>query len=388
MQIDERIAAMTGEIAGWRQDIHRHPELLYDVRRTAGLVAEKLRSFGCDEVREGIGRTGVVGVVKGQGEGRTVALRADMDALPIQEKTGLPYASGVPGKMHACGHDGHTAMLLGAAKHLAATRGFAGRAVLVFQPAEEGGAGAKAMIDDGLMDRFGIEEVYGLHNMPGLAAGHFATRPGPLMASSDVFDIEIAGKGGHAAKPHECVDPVVVAAQITSALQTIVSRSVDPVKGAVVSVTAIKAGEAYNVISERCEMKGTARALDAEVRNLIERRIVEVAELTGRALGAKVSARYKRGYPVTRNHAAETAACSAVAEAIAGADAVTRHSDPVMGGEDFAFMLEERPGAFLFIGNGDSAGLHNPAYDFNDSIIPVGVTYWTRLAETRLREGL
>jgi amidohydrolase len=256
--------------------------------------------------------------------------------------------------------------------------------VVIFQPAEEGGAGARAMVEDGLMERFSIAEVFGMHNMPGLAAGHFATRPGALMASSDTFDIEVSGRGGHAAKPHECIDPVAVAAHIVTALQTIVSRNVDPVKGAVVSVTQIEAGETTNVIAERCRLRGTARALDRQVRNLLETRILEVAELTGKAMGAKVSGRYFRGYPVTRNHAPEAAACAAIAREVAGAANVEENAEPVMGGEDFAFMLEARPGAFVFIGNGDSAGLHNPAYDFNDSIIPAGVSYWTRLAEARL----
>jgi hippurate hydrolase len=382
---DDAIAALTAEVAGWRQDIHRHPELLYDVTRTARMVGDLLRQFGCDEVVEGIGRTGVVGVIRGRGEGRAVGLRADMDALPIMEATGLPYASTVPGKMHACGHDGHTAMLLGAAKHLCATRRFVGEAIMVFQPAEEGGAGGRAMVEDGMMERFRIAEVYGMHNMPGLPAGHFATRAGPLMAASDNFDIEVIGKGGHAAKPQSCIDPVVVAAHIVTALQTIVSRSVDPIRAAVVSVTAIAAGEAYNVIAPSCRMKGTARSLDPEVRDILEQRIVEVAEHTARALGAKAIARYHRGYPVTRNHKAEAEACAAVAREVAGAAHVSDDADPVMGGEDFSFMLEARPGAFVFIGNGDTAGLHNPAYDFNDAIIPAGIRSWTRLAESRLR---
>jgi len=378
------IEAVAAEATEWRRDIHRHPELQYDVHRTAAKVAGLLRSFGCDEVVEGIGRTGVVGVIGGRGAGRSVALRADMDALPINEQTGAAYASTMPGKMHACGHDGHTAMLLGAAKCLAAARDFSGKAVLVFQPAEEGGAGGRAMVDDGLMERFAIEEIYGLHNMPGLAPGHFAIRPGPLMASSDVFDIAITGRGGHAAKPDACIDPVVVAAQIVTALQTIVSRNVDPIKSAVVSVTAIEVGEAYNVIAQTCRMKGTARALEPAVRDLIERRIVEVAELTARALGAQAEARYTRHYPVTRNHVLQAGFCAEVARGVAGAEHVNADAVPVMGGEDFSFMLEARPGAFIFMGNGDSAGLHHPAYDFNDAIIPTGIRYWTSLARARL----
>jgi hippurate hydrolase len=275
-------------------------------------------------------------------------------------------------------------MLLGAAKSLATMRDFDGKAVVIFQPAEEGGAGAKAMLQDGMMERFAIEEVYGLHNMPGLAPGHFAIRPGPLMASSDIFDIEITGKGGHAAKPDACIDTVVVAAQIVTALQTIVSRNVDPVKSAVVSVTAIEVGEAYNVIAQTCRMKGTARSLEPAVRDLLEKRIVEVAELTAQALGARVIARYSRHYPVTRNHAVQAGYCADVARQVAGAAHVDADSVPVMGGEDFAFMLEARPGAFIFMGNGKSAGLHHPAYDFNDAVIPSGIAYWTRLAQARL----
>jgi hippurate hydrolase len=384
MRIDERIAAMTGEIAGWRQDLHRHPELLYDVHRTAAFVAERLRTFGCDEVVEGLGKTGVVGVIRGKGAGRAVGLRADMDALPIHETTNLPYSSSTPGKMHACGHDGHTAMLLGAAKHLAATRDFSGQAVVIFQPAEEGGAGGKAMVDDGLMDRFAIEEVYGLHNMPGMPVGHFALRNGPLLASSDTFDIEVQGRGAHAAQPHKGVDPVVVAGHIITALQTVVARSLDPIESGVVSITGVRAGEAYNVIAESCRLWGTARALDAGVRDLLEKRIVEVAELTAKALGATAHARFNRGYPVTKNHAAEAGHCAEVARSLVGAGSVNAEAPPVMGGEDFAFMLEARPGAFVFIGNGESAGLHNPAYDFNDAVIPVGVSYWVQLAEARL----
>jgi len=376
--------AMREEVASWRHDLHRHPELQFEVHRTAGVVADMLRRFGCDEVVDGIGRTGVVGVIKGRPGPRAVGLRADMDALPITEATSAAYVSTVPGKMHACGHDGHTAMLLGAAKHLADTRNFAGRAVVIFQPAEERGAGAMEMIQDGLMERFGIDEVYGMHNMPGLAPGHFALRPGPIMASSDTFDILITGRGAHAAKPHEGIDPVVVAAHIVTALQTVVARNVDPLKSAVVSVTAIDVGDAYNVIAQTCRMKGTCRALEAGVRDLLERRLVEVAEQTALVFGAKAAATYSRGYPVVVNHPHETDLCAAVAREIAGREAVDTAAPPVMGGEDFAFMLEARPGAFVFIGNGDTAGLHHPAYDFNDSIIPAGIAYWARLAEARL----
>ncbi|MDQ0394488.1 M20 aminoacylase family protein [Labrys monachus] len=386
MTISDSIQAMAPEVAAWRRDIHRHPELQYDVHRTAGLVADLLRQFGCDEVVEGIGRTGVVGVIHGRPGPRAIGMRADMDALPIEEATGLAYASTVRGKMHACGHDGHTAMLLGAAKNLARTRNFTGDAVVIFQPAEEGGAGGKAMLDDGLMDRFAIEEVYGMHNMPGIAPGHFALRPGPLMASSDVFDIEITGKGAHAASPHNGIDPILVAAHIVTSLQSVVSRNADPLDSAVISVTSIRAGETYNVIPGSARLQGTCRALTPDMRDLLEKRLVEVSELTAQALGASAKAVYKRNYPVTRNHASQTKFCAEVARRVAGFDNVDTETVPVMGAEDFSFMLEARPGAFIFIGNGNTAGLHNPSYDFNDAILPAGISYWTRLAEARLAQ--
>jgi hippurate hydrolase len=384
MTISDSIKAMAPEVAAWRRDIHRHPELQYDVHRTAGLVADLLRQFGCDQVVEGVGRTGVVGIIRGRPGSRAIGLRADMDALPIEEATGVPHASTVRGKMHACGHDGHTAMLLGAAKNLARTRNFTGDAVMIFQPAEEGGAGGKAMLDDGLLDRFAIEEVYGMHNMPGIAPGHFALRSGPLMASSDVFDIEITGQGAHAARPHGGTDPILAASHIVTALQSIVSRNTDPLDAAVISVTSIRAGETYNVIPTTAHLQGTCRALRPEVRDLLEQRLVEVAELTAQALGASAKATYKRNYPVTRNHVSETKFCVEIARHVAGFDNVDPETPPVMGAEDFSFMLEARPGAFIFIGNGDTAGLHNPAYDFNDAIIPAGISYWTQLAEARL----
>jgi amidohydrolase len=374
------------DIAAWRHDLHRNPELLYAVERTAGFVAERLREFGCDEVVTGIGRTGVVGLIRGRGaSARTIGLRADMDALPITEATGLAYQSVNPGKMHACGHDGHTAMLLGAARQLSAARDFAGTAALIFQPAEEGGAGARAMIDDGLMDRFGIAEIYGLHNMPGLPAGHFAIRPGPQMAAADRFDIVVEGKGAHAALPHQGVDPIVVAAQIVGALQGIVSRGIDPLEACVVSVTRIKAGSAYNVIPQEARLAGTVRTLKAETSQFAEGRLREIAEGVARAHRASARVSYSRGYPVTLNHAAQTAFAAEAARGVAGAAQVNADCAPVMGAEDFSYMLEARPGAFIFLGNGDSAGLHHPAYDFNDAIIPAGVSYWVRLVEARLQ---
>jgi hippurate hydrolase len=388
MPIVNRIADLTGEIAEWRHDFHAHPELLYDVHRTSTVVAEKLKAFGCDEVASGLGRTGVVGVIRGSraigGSTKVIALRADMDALPIEEAGALPYRSTVPGKMHACGHDGHTAMLLGAAKYLAETRNFAGCAVVIFQPAEEGGAGGLAMVKDGLMERFAIEEVYGMHNFPGLAIGEFAIRSGPLMASTDNVTIDIEGVGGHAARPHLAVDPILVGAQIVSALQSIVSRNVDPLEAAVISICTFEAGNADNVIPQTARLRGTVRSLKADVRELLRRRVTEVIEGAARLSGAKVHLKYRPGYPVLSNNERETAFAAAVAGDVAGRDRVETDMAPVMGGEDFAYMLERRPGAFIFLGNGATAGLHHPAYDFNDEAIPYGVSYWARLVETAL----
>src|SRR5262245_13076324 len=344
---------MQDEVTQWRRDIHEHPEVLYEVHRTAGIVAEKLKAFGCDEVVGGIGRTGVVGVIRGRkgASGKVIGMRADMDALPMTESTDLPYASKSPGKMHACGHDGHTAMLLGAAKYLCQTRNFDGTAVVIFQPAEEGGAGGKAMVDDGLMERWGIQEVYGMHNMPGIPAGEFAIRPGPLLAASDGIHIEITGKGGHAARPHQCIDPVLVGSHIVTALHSIVSRNVDPLQSGVVSICMFHSGEALNVIPQKAELKGTARSLTPEVRDLLERRVVEVTETMAKLHGATAKATYERKYPVTNNHPQQTDFAANVAKQIAGADRVDTNVTPLMGGEDFSFMLEARPGAFILVGN-------------------------------------
>ena len=389
MPVINRIAALQPEIAAWRHDIHAHPELLYDVHRTAATVAEKLKAFGCDEVVTGIGRTGVVGVIRGRkppggGGGKAIGLRADMDALPIAEETQVPYRSTVPGKMHACGHDGHTAMLLGAARYLSETRNFAGTAIVIFQPAEEGGAGARAMVKDGLMDRFAIEEVYGMHNFPGLPVGSFAIRPGPLMAAADRLTIEITGVGGHAARPQLTIDPIVIGAQIVNQAQTIVARNVDPVDAAVVSISVFQAGSTDNVIPQTAKLGGTARSFRPETQDLLERRLRAIVEGTAALHGATAKLTYSRDYPVTRNHAPQAAFAASVASEIAGAERVNTNVDPVMGAEDFSFMLQARPGAFIFVGNGDTAGLHNPAYDFNDEAIPVGASYWVRLVETAL----
>jgi amidohydrolase len=385
MPIVNRVADLQPDIQAWRRDIHENPELLYEVHRTAAFVADRLREFGCDEVATGLGRTGVVGVIKGKkaagkGDIKVIGLRADMDALPIEEATELPYASKNPGLMHACGHDGHTAMLLGAARYLAETRNFAGDAVVIFQPAEEGGAGAAAMIKDGLMDRFGIEQVYGMHNGPGIPVGSFATRPGPIMAATDSIDIKIEGLGGHAARPHKCIDSVLVGAQLITALQSIVSRTVDPLESAVISICEFHAGNARNVIPQTAELHGTVRTLTAETRDLVAKRVREVVDGVAKMTGAKIDLVYERGYPVTLNHPAQTEVATRIAREIAG-EANVHEAPPMMGAEDFSYMLEARPGAFIFCGNGDSAGLHHPAYDFNDEAIVYGTSYWIKLVE-------
>ena len=388
MPIVNRAADLQPEIQAWRRDIHQHPELGYEESRTSAFVAERLRQFGCDEVVTGLGGTGVVGLIKGRkpagkGDIRTIGLRADMDALPIEEATGLPYASKTSGKMHACGHDGHTAMLLGAARYLAETRNFGGDAVVIFQPAEEGGFGAEAMIKDGLFDRFAIDQVYGMHNGPGIPVGSFAIRPGPIMASTDAVNIRIEGRGGHAARPHLSIDSVLVGAQLITALQSIVSRGVDPLEAAVVSMCEFHAGNARNVIPQTAEIRGTVRTLTPEVRALVGKRVREVVEGVAQMTGARIDLDYEPGYPVVVNHAAQTDFAIGVATEIAGGGNVAE-MPPMMGGEDFAFMLQKRPGAFIFCGNGDSAGLHHPAYNFNDEAIVFGTSYWIKLVETAL----
>ena len=386
MPIPSAVQDLVQDAQTWRRHIHQNPELLYDVELTAKYVADRLSAFGCDEVKTSIGRTGVVGVIRGAkgGSARAIGLRADMDALPIEEATNLPYRSRIPGKMHACGHDGHTAMLLGAARRLAETRNFAGNAVVIFQPAEEGGAGAMAMIDDGLMDRFGIEEVYGMHNWPALPVGSFMLRQGPLMAAADEITVTIEGQGGHAAMPHQCVDPVVLGAQILLALQTIASRNVDPLDACVVSVTRFEAGAASSIIPQSAWLNGTVRTLQAATRDLAEKRIREIAAGLAAAAGGRARVEYRRGYPATVNHAAQTEFAAKVARKVVGESRVDSNVAPVMGAEDFSFMLEARPGAFIFLGNGDSAKLHHPAYDFNDAALPYGMSYWVELVETAL----
>ncbi|GAB4307205.1 MAG: M20 aminoacylase family protein [Roseovarius sp.] len=384
MPVRNRFAEMHAEIAAWRRDIHAHPELMFDTHRTAALVAEKLRAFGCDEVVTGIARCGVVGVIRGRRDsaGRVVAMRADMDALPIEERTGAAHASRVRGVMHACGHDGHTAMLLGAARYLAATRNFDGTAVVIFQPAEEGGGGARVMCEEGLMERFGIGEIYGMHNWPGLAPGRFAIRPGPFFAATDKIAIDIEGRGGHAAKPQAAIDPCVIAGQLIGALQTVVSRNADPVAQMVVSVTGMQSSSnAFNVIPSSVRLVGTVRTLSDELRDLAEARIGAICTHLGAAFGGRVELDYERNYPVMANHPAETAHAADAARAVSGQ---CEEAPLVMGGEDFAYMLQRRPGAYILIGNGDTAMVHHPEYDFNDAAIPAGCSWWVELAERRM----
>jgi len=385
MPVKNRFADLHPALTALRHDFHQHPELMYDVQRTAGIVAERLRAMGCDEVVEGVGRTGVVGVIRGRStaSGRAIGLRADMDALPITEATGAAHASKTPGKMHACGHDGHTVMLLGAAQYLVETRNFDGTAVVIFQPAEEGGAGGLAMVEDGLMDRFGIDEVYGLHNMPGIPAGQFAIRTGPMLASADEFTITVTGRGGHAGMPHRAVDTTLVASHIVIALQSIVSRNADPLGSIVVTVGSFHTDStASNVIANTVTMLGTVRCLDTSLRDLAEERVKALATATALAYSASAEVHYERGYPVTVNTPEETEHAAAAAQAVAGI--VNRDVKPIMPAEDFAYMLEERPGAYIFLGNGDTAQCHHPAYDFDDAIIPAGSSWFATLAEQRL----
>ncbi len=381
MPVLNRVAELHEEVTGWRREIHSNPELLYDVHETAAKVADLLKGFGVDEIVTGIGQTGVVGIINGNktSSGKTIALRADMDALPITEETGKEYASKTKGKMHACGHDGHTAMLLGAAKYLSETRNFNGRVALIFQPAEEGGAGGKAMVDDGMMDRFNINEVYGMHNMPDLPVGQFAMRPGTLLASADLLQITMKGKGGHAAKPHECVDPIVAASAAVQAIQSFASRNVDPLNSVVVSITQFHAGTAFNIIPQEAHLSGTVRCLDEEVRTLVEKRVEEIVSHVALAHGCIADVGYERMYPPTVNHVEQVNFAGEICRSIAGDANVDMNTPPVMGGEDFSFMLEARPGAFIYVGNGDSAGLHHPAYDFNDEAIPHGISFFAEL---------
>ena len=381
MPVVNRIADYADEMKDWRRWMHRNPELQFDCHKTAGFVMERLRDFGVDEIHEGIATSGLVALINGQGDGPTIGLRADMDALPITETSGVDHASQVPGKMHACGHDGHTTMLLGAARYLAETRRFKGRVALIFQPAEEGGGGAEVMVKDGVLDRFGIEQVYALHNAPGIPVGHFMTTPGPIMAAADTFEIHVVGQGGHGAMPHETRDPVVAAVSIVQAIQTIVSRNHHAAEDLVISVTQIHTGSADNIVPDRAYICGTVRSFDAGVQAMVIRRMQEIADGTALSYGVEVRLDFQLGYPATVNHAAETDFAADVAREISGDAAVDARSGKEMGAEDFAYMLQARPGSYLFLGQGDGAGLHHPAYDFNDEVAPIGASFFARLVE-------
>ena len=384
MPIKNRFAELLPEITAWRRDLHENPEILFETHRTSALVAEKLKAFGCDEVVTGIGRTGVVGVIRGKStaSGRVVGLRADMDALPIHEQTGLDYASKTPGAMHACGHDGHTAMLLGAAKYLSETRNFDGTVVVIFQPAEEGGGGGREMCQDGMMERFGIQEVYGMHNWPGMPVGSFAIRPGNFFAATDQFEIVFEGRGGHAAKPHETIDTTVMAAQFILSLQTIASRNADPTRQIVISATSFEtSSKAFNVIPQRVTVRGTIRTMSPELRDLAAKRLPEIAQGTAATFGGTADVNYMSGYPVMVNHEEQTDFAAAVARKVSGDCA---EAPLVMGGEDFAYMLEERPGAYILVGNGDTASVHHPLYNFTDEAIPAGCSWWAGIVEERM----
>ncbi|MBI1217510.1 MAG: amidohydrolase [Rhodobacteraceae bacterium] len=382
MAIVNRIADFADDMTAWRQQLHRQPELGLECHQTAAFVVARLKEFGVDEIHEGFAQSGVVAIINGTGAGPTIGLRADMDALPMTETTGLAYASETPGKMHACGHDGHTTMLLGAAKYLAETRNFAGRVALIFQPGEEGAGGGRIMVQDGIMDRFGIGEVYGIHNSPGLPVGQIETRVGPLLASVAEFDIEITGLGGHGATPHVSRDPIAAALQLGQAIQTIVARNTDALDNLVVSITQIHAGSAYNVIPPSAHLCGTVRCYRKPVQDMVRRRMEEICAGTGLAMGVTARLDFRADYPATVNHAEQTHKAVAVARAVAGAENVDDAAQPIMAGEDFAYMLEARPGAYLFFGQGDTAFVHDPAYDFNDALAPLGASYFARLVET------
>jgi hippurate hydrolase len=383
MPVVNRVSAFHEDMKAWRREIHSYPELCFEEKRTADLVAEKLKSFGI-EVHRGLATTGVVGTLKAGTSTRAIGLRADMDALPMGEDNTFGYKSLNAGRMHACGHDGHTAMLLGAAKYLAETRNFDGTVHFIFQPAEEGGGGGRVMVEEGLFDRFPVEAVYGMHNWPGIEAGRFSVRPGPMMASADQFDLTIRGLGTHGAMPHRGVDPVVCAAQIVTALQTIASRETNPLDAVVISITQIHAGEAYNVIPNECVMRGTVRAFEPKIRDGLPAAIERIAGGIAKAMGCEAALHYKHGYPPLVNTAPEVRVAAAAMAEVAGADRVTTDGIATMGSEDFAFMLEAKPGAYVFIGNGTTASLHNPKYDFNDDILPVGASYWATLVEQSL----
>ena len=394
MNLVEPLLAFQAELQTIRRDLHAHPELSYEEQRTSDVVAARLTEWGIP-IHRGLGGTGVVGIIRNGDSARAIGLRADMDALPVQELNQFAHASRHAGKMHACGHDGHTAMLLGAAHHLSQHRNFDGTVYVIFQPAEEGGAGARRMIEDGLFERFPMEAVYGMHNWPGMAAGTFGVRAGPMMASSNEFRVVVRGKGCHAAQPHRGIDPVMVAVQIAQAWQTIVSRNLNPVETAVLSITQIHAGSATNVIPDEAELVGTVRTFTTAALDLIESRMHAIATNTAAAFDATVDFKFQRNYPPLVNHASETAFAIEAMRAVAGDDKVDTDVEPTMGAEDFAFMLQHKPGCYVFIGNGEGdhrdgghglgpCQLHNASYDFNDQLLPIGASFWVRLAEMAL----
>ncbi|WP_018240876.1 amidohydrolase [Ensifer sp. BR816] len=388
MAIVKRVADLLPDIVSWRHGIHAYPEFGFAVHRTSAFVAERLREFGCDQVVTGVGRTGVVGVVTGKRAARNrkpkvIGLRSDLDALPIEEATELPYASKVNGFMHACGHDGHAAMLLGAARYLAETRNFAGTAVLIFEPAEELGTGAQAMLEDGLMERFGIEHVYGMHNLPGLPIGAFSIRQGPVMAATDSIEVKIEGRGGHPGMPHQCIDAILVAAQLIMALQQVVAQNVNPLEPAAISFHQLQSGGSQRVIPEVAELRGSMRTLTPEVRQLVKKRVSEIVAGIALVTGAKIDLKIESSDAVVFNHAMQTELAIRAAKDVAGEDNVLE-TPPVLGGEDFSYLAEARPGAFIWCGNGDSAGLHHAAYDFSDEAIPYGTSFWIKLVENTL----
>ncbi|MEQ6203495.1 M20 aminoacylase family protein [Sulfitobacter sp. HNIBRBA2951] len=383
MPVINRIADFAEDMTKWRRHLHTIPELSFDCPKTAAFIKERLEEIGVDEIHEGIAQTGIVAIINGTGEGRTVGLRADFDALPIEEETGVDYASTHPGKMHACGHDGHTAMLLGAAKYLAETRNFAGRVALIFQPAEEEGGGAQVMCAEGMMDRFDIAEVYGIHNFPGAdaPAGSFFTTPGPIMAAVDTFTITINGRGGHGAMPHEAADPVVAACGMVQAIQTIISRNTHSAQEKVISVTQIHTGSASNIIPDTAMVNGTVRTFDKDTQSLIHKRLKEIVAGQAAAYGVEAELDYEVGYPATVNTPEQTEYAASVARNVVGDAAVDANFPKVAGSEDFAYMLEERPGAYLFLSAGEGAGLHHPKFNFNDEIAPIGASFFVQLVE-------
>jgi amidohydrolase len=381
MPVLNRIADYAEEMKGWRRHLHAYPELKFDCHQTAAFITDRLREIGVDEIHPGIATTGIVAIINGQGPGATIGLRADMDALPITEITGATYASTVPGKMHACGHDGHVTMLMGAAKYLAETRRFTGRVALIFQPAEEDGGGGDVMVQEGIMTRFAISEVYALHNAPNIAFGQFFTTPGPLMAAVDTATVIITGKGGHGATPHDCIDPVVALVGMVSAIQTIIPRNVYALDEAVISVTQIHTGSASNIIPEEAMFCATIRSFDPDVRNLLKRRFHEIVAGHASAYNVTASVDYDWGYPPTVNHPEKTDFAAGVAREIAGEAGVDARANREMGSEDFSYMLEARPGAYLFLGTGPGAGLHHAAFDFNDDAAPIGASFFARLVE-------